>query len=65
MPVMLIHLDEDLVFPGNAVRETGAIIKSDGTPADMVEIEGTRGHLDGVLNIAQAGDRIRAFQEAE
>ncbi len=65
VPVMLIHSDEDLVFPGNAVRETGAIIKSDGTPVEMVEIEGTRGHLDGVLNIAQAGDRIRAFLEAE
>ncbi|RNF33375.1 E22 family MetX-like putative esterase [Paracoccus methylarcula] len=65
VPVMLIHTDEDLVFPGNAVRETGAIIKSDGTPVEFVELEGTRGHLDGVLGIAQAGERIRAFLEAE
>lgn len=65
VPVMLIHTDEDLVFPGNAVRETGAIIKSDGTPVEFVELEGTRGHLDGVLGIAQAGERLRAFMEAE
>lgn len=65
VPVMLIHTDEDLVFSGNAVRETGAIIKSDGTPVEFVELEGTRGHLDGVLGIAQAGDRLRAFLEAE
>ncbi|TRW95199.1 homoserine O-acetyltransferase [Paracoccus sp. M683] len=65
VPVMLIHTDEDLVFPGDAVRETGAIIKSDGTPVEIVELQGTRGHLDGVLNIAQAGDRIRAFLEAD
>ncbi|MCF3974535.1 E22 family MetX-like putative esterase [Paracoccus salsus] len=65
VPVMLIHTDEDLVFPGNAVRETGAIIRSAGTSVEIVELEGTRGHLDGVLNIAQASDRIRAFLNAE
>jgi homoserine O-acetyltransferase len=62
-PVLLIHSDEDLVFPGNAVRETAAIIKSDGTPVQVVELEGTRGHLDGVLSIAQAGAAIKAFLE--
>ena len=36
---------------------------SDGTPVEIVELQGTRGHLDGVLSIAQAGDRIRAFLE--
>ena len=60
-PVLLIHTDEDLIFPGDAVRETAAIIKSDGTPVQIVELQGTRGHLDGVLSIAQAGDAIRAF----
>ena len=60
-PVLIIHSDEDQVFPGNAVRETAAIIKSDGTAVQMVELEGTRGHLDGVLSIAQAGPQIAAF----
>ncbi|TBZ68901.1 E22 family MetX-like putative esterase [Rhizobium leguminosarum] len=65
VPVMLIYTDEDLIFPGNAVRETGTIIKSDGTPVEFVELEGTRGHMDGVLSIAQAGERIRAFLEVK
>ncbi|WP_299910334.1 homoserine O-acetyltransferase [uncultured Paracoccus sp.] len=65
VPVMLIHTDEDLVFPGDAVRETAGIIKSDGTPVEIVELQGTRGHLDGVLNIAQASDRLKAFLDAE
>lgn len=60
-PVLIIHSDEDQVFPGNAVRETAAIIKSDGTTVEVVELEGTRGHLDGVLSIAQAGPQIAAF----
>ncbi|MQX38304.1 homoserine O-acetyltransferase [Roseospira navarrensis] len=62
-PVLLIHTNEDLIFPGDAVRETAALIKSDGTPVQIVELQGTRGHLDGVLSIAQAGDAIRAFLE--
>ncbi|MBX2805888.1 MAG: homoserine O-acetyltransferase [Hyphomicrobiales bacterium] len=60
-PVLLIHTNEDLVFPGDDVRETAAIIKSDGTAVDIVELQGTRGHLDGVLSIAQAGDAISKF----
>ncbi|NKL24444.1 hypothetical protein [Rhizobium leguminosarum] len=62
---MLIYTDEDLIFPGNAVRETGTIIKTDGTPVEFVELEGTRGHMDGLLSIAQAGERIRAFLEVK
>ncbi|KAB1083514.1 homoserine O-acetyltransferase [Neorhizobium galegae] len=65
VPVMLIYTDEDLIFPGNAVRETGTIIQSDGTPVDFVQLKGTRGHMDGVLSIAQAGERIRAFLEVK
>lgn len=62
-PTLIIHTDEDLVFPGNAVRETASIIRSDGTPVEIVELEGTRGHLDGVLSIGQAGPKIKAFLE--
>ncbi|MFS4436810.1 E22 family MetX-like putative esterase [Paracoccaceae bacterium GXU_MW_L88] len=64
VPVMLIHSNEDLVFPGDAVRETAAIIKSDGTPVQVVELQGTRGHLDGVVNMLQAAPQIAAFLAA-
>lgn len=62
-PTLIIHTDEDLVFPGDAVRQTAAIIEADGTPVKIVELAGTRGHLDGVLSIAQAGGAIAAFLE--
>ncbi|MGI9412356.1 MAG: E22 family MetX-like putative esterase [Hyphomicrobiales bacterium] len=60
-PVLIVHTDEDLIFPGDAVRETASVIKSDGTPVEIVELQGTRGHLDGVLSISQAGAKIAAF----
>ena len=65
VPVLIVHTDEDLVFPGNAVRETAAIIKSDGTYVEIVELEGTRGHLDGVLSMQQAGAAVKSFMERD
>lgn len=60
-PVLIIHTDEDQVFPGNAVRETAAIIASDGTPVEIVELEGINGHVTGVVGIGQAAREISAF----
>ncbi|MGH1417763.1 MAG: E22 family MetX-like putative esterase [Hyphomicrobiaceae bacterium] len=60
-PVLLIHTNEDLIFPGDDVRETASIIKSDGTKVEVVEIQGTRGHLDGIFSIKQAGPAITKF----
>ncbi|MDO5613733.1 MAG: homoserine O-acetyltransferase [Paracoccus sp. (in: a-proteobacteria)] len=65
VPALLIYSEDDLVFPPDAVRETAAIIGSDGTPVQTVRITGGRGHLDGVLHIGQAGEQIRAFLNAE
>lgn len=64
-PVLVIHTPEDLIFPAEGVRKTAAFIESDGTPVEVVELQGTRGHLDGVLAIEQAGEAIRAFLERE
>jgi homoserine O-acetyltransferase len=60
-PVLIIHTDEDLVFFPEAVRETAAIIRSDGTPVEIVELQGTRGHLNGLVSITQAAPQIEAF----
>ena len=62
-PTLIIHTDEDLIFFPEAVIETAVLIGSDGTPVEIVELQGTRGHLDGVLSIKQAGDKIKAFLE--
>ena len=60
-PTLIIHSNDDLVFTGNAVRETATLIRAGGAPVQVVELAGTRGHLDGVLNIAQAAGQISAF----
>ncbi|EKV27082.1 Homoserine O-acetyltransferase [Caenispirillum salinarum AK4] len=60
-PALVIHAPEDLIFFPEKVRETATLIGADGTPVDIVELQGTRGHLDGVIGIAQAGEAIRAF----
>jgi len=60
-PVLLITSDDDLLFPIDAVDRTAQLIKADGTPLEHVRIRGGRGHLDGVVAIGQAGDRIAEF----
>lgn len=62
-PALIIHGVDDLLFPPAAIRETAAMIRSDGTEVDVVGIHGGRGHLDGVLSIGDAGDEIKAFLE--
>ena len=64
-PTLIIHTDEDLVFFPEEVRETAAMIKSGGTPVEIIELQGTRGHLDGVLQITQAGKQIKALLEKQ
>ena len=60
-PALIIHSDEDLIFFPEEVRETAAIIGSGGTPVEIVELQGTQGHLDGIFEIWQAEEEIRAF----
>ena len=60
-PVLLITSDDDLIFTPDAVDQTAQMIKSDGTPVEQVKIKGGHGHLDGVLAIGQAGQRIAEF----
>jgi homoserine O-acetyltransferase len=60
-PVLLITSDDDLIFTADAVNQTAQMIKSDGTPVEQVKIKGGHGHLDGVLAIGQAGQRIAEF----
>lgn len=60
-PVLLIHTPEDLIFPEDGVEKTGAFIESDGTAVEYFELQGTRGHLDGIFQIGQAAEAIRDF----
>jgi homoserine O-acetyltransferase/O-succinyltransferase len=64
-PVLMIYSEDDQVFNKEAVRDTAAIIRSGGAEVELLEITGGRGHLDGLLFIGHAGERIRAFLEGE
>jgi len=60
-PTLLIHTPEDLIFFPEQVRETATLIGADGTPAQLLELQGTRGHLDGVTGLGQVEEELRAF----
>ncbi|WP_052763889.1 E22 family MetX-like putative esterase [Microvirga massiliensis] len=60
-PALIIYSPTDLVFPPDWVERTAAVIKSNGTLVETVQITGPNGHLNGVLHIAQAGPRIARF----
>mgnify|MGYP001766066369 FL=1 len=60
-PALVIYQPKDLVFPGPAVEASIAALKKAGNPVESFVLQGKRGHLDGVLSMAQAADTIRAF----
>lgn len=60
-PALIIHSPGDLVFPADSVRRTAEAIKANGAPVEVIELQGNRGHLDGVLNIKQAEKTIAGF----
>jgi homoserine O-acetyltransferase len=60
-PTLIVYSAGDLIFPAEGVQRTGAALKANGVPVEMVELEGSRGHLDGVLNIKQAEKAISTF----
>jgi homoserine O-acetyltransferase len=60
-PTLLVHTPEDLIFFPEQVRETATLIGADGTSAQILELQGTRGHLDGVIGLGQVEAELRAF----
>lgn len=60
-PTLMLYSEKDLVFAPEGVRETAELIAADGTPVELIALEGNRGHLDGVLGIDQAGTALSAF----
>ncbi|BAF88328.1 homoserine O-acetyltransferase [Azorhizobium caulinodans ORS 571] len=60
-PVLLISTDEDLVFPPPVIAKTAERVRAGGAKVEQVKIGGGRGHLNGVVNISEAGDAIRTF----
>ncbi|MET3891926.1 homoserine O-acetyltransferase [Bosea sp. OAE506] len=62
-PVLLITQPKDLVFTADAVDRTAETLKKGGVDVTHAHIQGSRGHLDGVISMKQAEGAIRAFLE--
>ena len=62
-PVLLITQPKDLVFTADTVNHTAETLKKGGVDLTHVLIQGSRGHLDGVISMKQAEGTIRAFLE--
>ncbi len=63
-PTLLLYSPTDLLFPQPWIERTAAAIRGAGTPVDMAPLHGPNGHLNGVLHIGQASERIAAFLAA-
>jgi homoserine O-acetyltransferase/O-succinyltransferase len=60
-PTLILYSPTDLIFPQPWIERTAAAIREAGTPINMAPLCGPNGHLNGVLHIAQASERIAAF----
>jgi homoserine O-acetyltransferase len=59
VPTLVLYSPNDLVFYAPYVVEQAAKIAG----AETGELKGANGHVNGVIGVAQAGDKIRAFLE--
>jgi homoserine O-acetyltransferase len=57
VPALIVYTPTDLVFYAPFLEEAAKKMPK----AETVTISGPNGHLNGVLAIAQAGDRIKSF----
>jgi homoserine O-acetyltransferase len=60
-PTLILYSPTDLLFPQPWIERTATAIRATGTPVEMAPLHGPNGHLNGVLHIAQASERIAAF----
>jgi homoserine O-acetyltransferase/O-succinyltransferase len=62
-PVLAIATPTDALFPPARVAQAVEKIAANGIPVETVQVTGPNGHWNGVLAIAQASEKIRAFLE--
>jgi len=61
--VLFAPAKTDLIFPPELSRRAMERLRAQGNHAELFEIEGTSGHLDGIFSIGKAAGAIRAFLE--
>jgi homoserine O-acetyltransferase/O-succinyltransferase len=59
--VLAIPAKSDLLFYPDYSRKMVETLKAQGTYVEVFEIEGNGGHLDGILDVAKAGEAICDF----
>ncbi len=59
--VLFVPAKTDMIFPPELSRKWADKLRARGNHVEVFEIDGTNGHLDGILSIAKAGEAIRAF----
>ena len=59
--VLLIPARSDLLLPADFSVKAAALLRAQGNHVELFELQGDGGHLDGLFQIAQANDIIRAF----
>jgi homoserine O-acetyltransferase/O-succinyltransferase len=59
--VLFIPASSDLIFPPALSRKAAERLRAQGNVVEVFELQGSGGHLDGVFQIGQAGDTLRAF----
>ncbi|MDP3414871.1 homoserine O-acetyltransferase [Falsiroseomonas sp.] len=61
---LVVASPTDRVFLMDANRELVATLQRVGRPAELAEVTGPLGHLNGVVGMAPLADRVRAFLAA-
>jgi len=59
--MLLLPAKGDWIFPAENARKLQAATKTTGWAAELAEIEGPNGHLNGVIHIAKQGEALKAF----
>ena len=60
-PTLLVYSPTDLVFPLPLMERTAAQLREVGTIVETLALHGPNGHLNGILQIEQAGPAIAEF----
>ena len=60
-PTLIIYQPDDQVFPAASVEATAKALTDQGVKVRTAQLQGDRGHLDGVLSIKQAEGAIAGF----
>ncbi len=60
-PTLLIYAPDDLVFRPEWVETSGETLRGQGVAVERATLSGPYGHYSGIVQIAQAGERIADF----